>query len=110
MANAAAPRPAQLPEEAAHAALWLPPPVKPPQISSLVAVSPAAYRPGTSVEQSSPAIRTPPVPLTVPSASRVISNRSVNGSMPSRSKTRKKFGWPQRIARCSSGMARSIRA
>ena len=43
---------AQLPDDAAHAALWLPPPVNPPQMSSRVAVSPAAYRPGTSVEQS----------------------------------------------------------
>ncbi len=41
-AKCAAARPAQMPEEIAQAALWLPPPVKPPQISSRVAASPAA--------------------------------------------------------------------
>ncbi len=47
----AAPSPAKEPEESAHAELWLPPPVKPPQISSRVAASPAANRPGTVVAQ-----------------------------------------------------------
>ena len=38
----AAARPAQLPDESAQAALWLPPPVNPPQMYSRVATSPAA--------------------------------------------------------------------
>ena len=41
-AKRAAEAPANAPVEIAHAALWLPPPVKPPQIGSRVALSPAA--------------------------------------------------------------------
>jgi len=52
----AAPWPAHVPEEIAQAELWLPPPVKAPQISSRVAASPAANRPGTVVEHSSSTI------------------------------------------------------
>ena len=104
----AAPAPAQLPDDIAHAALWLPPPVKPPQISSRVAACPATNRPGTPVAQSSETTRTPPVPRTVPSSSIVTGKRSVNGSMPCRSKARKKFGWPRRIARRVSSSARSM--
>src|SRR5436305_807025 len=66
-ANLAAPWPAHEPEEIAQAALWLPPPVNPPQMGSRVAASPAAYRPDTLVAQSSLVIRNPPVPRTVPS-------------------------------------------
>ena len=100
--RAAAPVPAQLPDDIAQAALWLPPPVKPPQISSRVAASPAAYRPGTSVAQSSSAIRMPPVPRTVPSASRVIAKRSVNGSIPSRSKAGRSSAGPGASRACSA--------
>ena len=59
----------------AQAALWLPPPVKPPQISSRVAASPAAYRPGTVVAHVVVDGRRPPVPRTVPSRRRVTGKR-----------------------------------
>ena len=90
--KSAAARPAMLPLPIAQVMFGPAPPVKPPQLSSRVAASPAAYRPGTVVPHSSLAMRTPPVPRTVPSSRRVICQRCSNGSIPTLSKAAKKFG------------------
>ena len=63
----AAPSPAHVPEQIAQDALKAPPPDLAPVTRSRVAASPAAYNPGTVVALSSPVIRIPPVPRTVPS-------------------------------------------
>ena len=106
--RSAAPAPAQKPDDSAQAALWLPPPVKPPQISSRVAASPAAYRPGTLVAHWSLVMRKPPVPRTVPSSRSATGKCWVKGSMPRRSKVRKKFGcaWRIHCLICASALSR----